>query len=565
MPATPQIGENIALDEIIKASEVLSTFDEIEHIEEVDESTILVTILKKQFLFLIPDANERDSAVYVLLYNDDGLDFPHIMLKDFKGFSSWPPGGYRWVCLYDGIDIVYSIMSYSEKIIDATNRLIELLTWTEAEKEREFQKEFLFYWNNCSSSTPICYIFLRNPDHFSRMDIFYGRGSARIIEPEISLSDLENRDDKDARIWVRHVEEDIYYIPLTDLREILPPHRGYEWTPTEIKNIIYAPQIEHISKDSLEEIKATIPKTQNIILVFGLEQYGITFSIRLICSFEKSHSLFEKILFDCTSVEPLRTYRKDYQYMNLQIGNDPKLQDKQILLIGAGSLGSYVGFELVKNGASKIKIYDEDKLEDANILRWAFCGIGRYDYKTTNLSFFLNSLHPEVQAEGINKNITVDTLRDEASKADLIIFTIGNSDQQLKFNRVLKEMNCSVPTIFTWLEAGGNYSHLLLINYQNAGCFECLYTDSNGNSINNRSTIESLNIEESMIRNGCGGTRAAYGTATILRTTSALLNLIKDTFGNDIHHNILIDITPDSVRISNTKFPEEACSCCGNK
>ena len=126
-------------------------------------------------------------------------------------------------------------------------------------------------------------------------------------------------------------------------------------------------------------------------------------------------------------------------------------------------------------------------------------------------------------------------------------------------------MNCSVPIIFAWLEAGGNYSHLLLINYQNAGCFECLYTDTNGNSINNRSTIESLNIEESMIRNGCGGTRAAYGTATILRTTSALLNLIKATFGNDIHHNILIDITPDSVRISNTKFPEEACSCCGNK
>ena len=194
------------MDEIIKASEVLSTFDEIEHIEEVDESTILVTILKKQFLFLVPDANERDSAVYVLLYNDDGLDLPHIMLKDFKGFSSWPPGSYRWVCLYDGIDIVYSIMSYSEKIIDATNRLIELLTWTEAEKEREFQKEFLFYWNNCSSSTPICHIFLKNPDHFSRMDIFYGRGSARIIEPEISLSDLENRDDKGARIWVRHVE-----------------------------------------------------------------------------------------------------------------------------------------------------------------------------------------------------------------------------------------------------------------------------------------------------------------------------------------------------------------------
>lgn len=553
------------MDEKNKASEVLSTFDEIEHIEEVDENTILVYILKKQFLFLIPDMNEKDSAVCVFLYNDDGLDFPHIMLHDFKGLVSWPPGKYRWVCLYDGVDIVHSIMSYEEKILDATNRLIELLTWSEAEIEREFQKEFLLYWNNCSSNSPIYYIFLKNPDHFSRMDIFYSSESARIIEPEISLSDLGNRDDRGASTWVRHVEEDVYYIPLTDPREILPPHRGYKWTPQEIKLIIYAPQIEHISKESLAKIKATMPKTQNIILVFGLEQYGITFSIRIICSFEKNHSLFEKILFDCTSVEPLRTYRKDYRYMNLQIGNDPKLQDKQILLIGAGSLGSYIGFELVKNGASKIKIYDEDKLEDANILRWAFCGVGRYDYKTTNLSFFLNSLHPEVQAEGINKNITVDTLRDEASKADIIIFTIGSSDQQLKFNRILKEMNCNVPTIFTWLEAGGNYSHLLLINYQNVGCFECLYTDENGNLINNRSTIESSDTEENLIRNGCGGTRAAYGTATILRTTAALLNLIKEIVENNTQQNILIDISPDSIKISHTKFPEEACACCGNK
>ena len=94
------------MDENFKASEVLSTFDEIEHIEEVEENTILVTILKKQFLFLIPDVNEKDSTVCVFLYNDDGLDFPHIMLRDFKGLTRWPPGKYRWICLYDGVDIV---------------------------------------------------------------------------------------------------------------------------------------------------------------------------------------------------------------------------------------------------------------------------------------------------------------------------------------------------------------------------------------------------------------------------------------------------------------------------
>lgn len=552
------------MDEQVNARDILSTFDEIEHIEDVGENTFLVTIYKKQFLFLIPDISEKNSSVCVFLYNDDELDLPHIMLNNSKSLPNWPPGRYRWVCLYDGVDIVYSLMSYKEKILDATNRLVELLTWSDAEKEREFQKEFLFYWNSYSSSTQNYYVFLKNPNHFSKMDIFYSGRRARIIESRMSLSDLGKRDDSGASVWIRHVEEEVYYIPITDSREILPPHMGYAWTPQEIKNIIYAPQIEHISKESLEKTKTIIPQTQNIILVFGLEQHDITFSIRLTCSFEKNHSLFEKMLFDCISIEPLKTYRKDYKFMNHQIGNDAKLQDKKILLVGAGSLGSYVGFELVKNGVSKIKIYDGDKLEDANILRWAFCGIGRNDYKTTNLEFFLNSLHPEVKAEGVTENISVNTLREEASKADMIIFTIGSSDQQLKFNRILKEMNCCIPTIFAWLEAGGNYSHLLFINYQEAGCFECLYTDTNGNPVNNRSTIESSNTE-SLIRNGCGGTRAAYGTATILRTTAALLNLLKMMSENKIHHNILIDISQDSVKISHTKFPEEACACCGNR
>ena len=38
---------------------------------------------------------------------------------------------------------------------------------------------------------------------------------------------------------------------------------------------------------------------------------------------------------------------KDYSFLCEQIGNDIGLLNKRILLIGAGSLGSYVAFELV--------------------------------------------------------------------------------------------------------------------------------------------------------------------------------------------------------------------------
>ena len=64
---------------------------------------------------------------------------------------------------------------------------------------------------------------------------------------------------------------------------------------------------------------------------------------------------------------------------------------------------------------------------------------------------------------------------------------------------------------------------------------------------------------------GCGGTRAAYGTAILLRTTSVLLEIIGKILANKIKQSMLIDISPNNVSISDTKFPEEECDCCGHR
>ena len=94
----------------------------------------------------------------------------------------------------------------------------------------------------------------------------------------------------------------------------------------------------------------------------------------------------------------------------------------------------------------------------------------------------------------------------------------------------------------------------------------CLYTDSNGKHVNNRARKNStVTTENGIIRNGCGGTRAAYGTTTLLRTTAALLEVIRDYDEKKITSNTLIDIAPEKITISDTEFPMEACNCCGNK
>jgi molybdopterin/thiamine biosynthesis adenylyltransferase len=505
----------------------------------------------------------------VYLFNDDGLDFPHIMLREetFPDIKDLPDGKYRWVCLYEQESIVNTIVPYEDKVIDTVDRLLELLSMNEIEKEREFQKEFMLYWNSSSIGQNEFTVYLTQENTFAEMEAYFGTKNVRVIEQGLRLSDIDSRD-KNERKWVHHVESDVYFIPISDSRDILPPHRGYSWTSQYIKNIIYAQQVEHISVDTFQRIKNTIPKTQNVILVFGMksEMSNVVFTVRLKCNNTVGHSLLEKVLEDIVAVEPLFTNRKDYLYLSEQIGNDIGLLKKKVLVVGAGSLGSYIVFELVKNGASHVKIYDGDKLEEENVLRWAFGGIGKGSNKATAVSLLLNLLHPEVNVEAVSKNIDEKALIEEASQADLIIFTVGSSDEQLKFNRTLKATQCSVPVVYVWLEAGGVYSHILIVNYQRTGCFECLYTDENGKAVNNRARKNSgAALDTVIIRNGCGGTRAAYGTAILLRTTAALLDTIQKIQMKEITGSVLIDVSPDTVSISNIKFSLEACSCCGNR
>ena len=71
--------------------------------------------------------------------------------------------------------------------------------------------------------------------------------------------------------------------------------------------------------------------------------------------------------------------------------------------------------------------------------------------------------------------------------------------------------------------------------------------------------------ESSLIRNGCGGTRAAYGTSILLRTTAVLLNTMQQFFSGEIIDNVLIDISPNTVSYPDYIIPVEGCNCCGNR
>lgn len=550
------------------AYEIIASYEEF-NIESSPtiEDAVIFRFGTRRFAYLSPEKDGISSNGFIFSLDDATFDQPHILLHeiDFAGNTVLPKGKYRSVCLYENGSVIYSLMSYEEKIVDALERLIELLTLSPLQKEKEFQKEFLFYWNAVAQPGKR-EIYLNNDNTFSNLSVYQSSECTRYVAPTNCLNDLDFvRDGK--RTWQQRIDTTAIYLPIIDNRGILPPTKNHPWNKEHILEIICSDFTNHISTESYLHLDTIQAKYDTLDIVFGITimQVPYRFLTRITFHGGSGKSLLERITSNIHSVEMLQSKNMDYCYLNQVIGNNISHIGKKVLLIGAGSLGSYVASELAKNGFNNLSIYDGDDLSSENFMRWYYSGIFNNGKKASRLDILLELMHPEIHVDAHNEDIGSDKLIEEMSSAEYIIFTIGSSDTQLRLNRILRENGCKAKVLFAWLEAGGQYSHVLRVDYNASGCFECLFTDDAGNMVNNQANVTADEIIElNTIRNGCGATRAAYGTSVLLRTTSVLLDVLHKEELDPSSENYLVNISPDSVVYDGGAFAKEVCHCCGN-
>ncbi len=559
---------SIALDDAHSVRSILSAYEEITLIEGATQNSSIVhfRLYNNEFVLFCPDRADPSSKASIYILNESSFNYPHIMLNgvEVNDNLGLPKGKYRSICLFEAGSMIFSMQSYEEKIIDAIERLISLLSLTPLEIEKELQKEFLFYWDSAASGEVID-LYLGSYEKFTMLDYYQNQKNVRCVKPDLQLNDIDEYK-SGRRVWQKRIDIISFYIPILDNRGIIPPNKDHHWKISEITELIFGKKISHISTSTLQEMKDTIVEKSTIIIVFGLttDIATISFTVKIKCRNSNQKSLLQKILEDATEVEELHSIRRDYFSLNKNIGNESDMLGKKTLLVGAGSLGSYVANELVRNGMNNLTIYDGDILSIENIMRWSYGGLWVGHNKANVLKIALESFHPEVHITAYDHNIDRKLLISELENAGLIIFTVGSSDTQLKLNEVLKENGCNVPVLYVWLEAGGEYSHILKIDYNEDGCFECLYTDYNGEILNNKANIESAQaVEISTIHNGCGGTRVAYGTSVLLRTVSALLNVMREIYKGEMKSNCLVNISSGETNNLGSDFSEKECKCCG--
>ncbi|MFR9211552.1 MAG: ThiF family adenylyltransferase [Intestinibacter bartlettii] len=106
---------------------------------------------------------------------------------------------------------------------------------------------------------------------------------------------------------------------------------------------------------------------------------------------------------------------------------------KKVLVIGCGSLGSYIVRELPKIGVSNLTIVDGDNLEYCNLSRHILGEMFVGTNKATAMCELLSAEYKNMKFNAINEYVldhNFSEIINDESDYDLIIITTGNEDLQ---------------------------------------------------------------------------------------------------------------------------------------
>ncbi len=493
-----------------KYSQYLSSLGFISNVEVIVKNDVKFDLLIGAELYsiilMILD-DYRLPIVYLCNPKEGAARKPHQLYSRKSGLIH--------LCLSVREDISVKIKGY-KNILDYTlKRIIRLLSLNEQEEQKEFRKEFLYFWNQVSTNTNKVKLFISSSLAAKKLKMFIKKETIAAIDDELRLNDYF------LGKYSCYNTEGIY-IPLINSSSILPPFKEEPWGLDTLNSIMS----NCISEKNIEFLEGLNITTKNVVLAFEMrisEVIPITFLLKVEFSNSKSENIFKR-LNRVISTEHWSSQRCDSNYLFERIGVDTEILNKKVLVVGAGSLGSYILSEMPKIGVNNITIYDNDKLSDDNIMRHRLGMFYGDSNKAFAMKFELESNYPQVLVDYKDECFIANKIDSyELEQYSLIIIATGGTDFMLNINKMFKEKSITIPVIFTWIEAKGIGVHALRVDYRKKGCFQCLYTGNESNKAhysNNQSDI-------SFVGTGCGGVFNSYGNITLLKGCAMILEVIQ--------------------------------------
>ncbi len=152
-----------------------------------------------------------------------------------------------------------------------------------------------------------------------------------------------------------------------------------------------------------------------------------------------------------------------------------EIRSKAVTLIGLGSLGSTIAYQLVKTGIEILELYDYDTLQPENISRH----IGRISqlgqYKTEIMKNVLKEINPKLIINTHSYNPFsgeyYTQFMQEIRRSNLVIISTANLESELLTNNLITSFR--IPTIFCWCSGEADHGEIFIHLPRDGACYDC--------------------------------------------------------------------------------------------
>lgn len=332
------------------------------------------------------------------------------------------------------------------------------------------------------------------------------------------------------------------YIPLRKSSALKPPAFWETWDIRDYRQLInnnitastkkrlnqyLKRKIIHKGDEEYIVLGIPIPKGQRALIGLKLSDFradqGKGKNFPFLHPLRKNQAAFE--------ITPLDIKRHNKEYLLNRTQGHNRISDKKVTVVGLGSLGSRICFELARAGVGKFTLIDNDALDIDNVYRHElgindvyFKGTERYYHfpKTEAMKRAMKNKFPFIEIEYETSDI-LDIIHEEPElllESDLIIIALGSPTEELYVNEMMRQMHGSPPILFTWLDPLGLGGHALTTKKAVTGCFQCLFTqpDAPSRLIANQASFAApgQNFRKSLA--GCQSVFTPYGSIDALET-----------------------------------------------
>lgn len=471
---------------------------------------LIMYINKKRFPFELPSIFlDTEKQEYV-------PDIPHITASGY-------------ICYLDKEGVVWS--DDIKKVFDFIFRRIESIFF-QNESVEGIHREFQYHLSKVKN-LKYMYSFISEGQITRKVKIFIGNQNKCMF----AFDNNENNKEKLEKPQIVNA----IYIPFSYPLDIYVPNRSRFWSGKEIYNLI----MRCVKEENIKLIKELSKKRfhnyyiLDILLADGQRVFvGLNY-IKSDKGNKKQGKIIAPILDDYEEkIIPIYIDRVDDKKTLIRGGAITNGSDFNILLIGCGSVGSNVAFQLASSGFKKIKIVDNDKMNEENIYRH-FLGKSR-EKKNKNKAVLmkeeLENRYDDIDIIAYDSNVfdLIEDKKIDLKEFSLIISAIGDVNKERLLNKYILE--AKVPAIYTWVEAYGLGGHAVLIN-KNHGCYNCLITDELRCKVNfaaksNKPFVQNFG--------GCLGTFTPYGSMDSMQTAIIAVRLVYEYLINKIEENKIL-------------------------